>query len=85
MSGMVKVPVAYTLAAALPDTLPNRAEPKMAALAGPPLARRVIRQASSRNTLAMLVLSRMAPNRMNRKMMLDDAPMEEPHMPSFSR
>ena len=62
---MVKVPVAETLAAALPETLPKRALPKMAALAGPPLALRVTRQASSRNTLAILVFSSSAPNRMN--------------------
>ena len=50
---------------ALPETLPKRALPKMAALAGPPLALRVTRQASSRNTLAILVFSSSAPNRMN--------------------
>ena len=41
MSGMVKMPVPYTLADAEPEMVPNRAEAKMATLAGPPCELRV--------------------------------------------
>ena len=57
---------ARALAAALPETLPNRADPKMATFAGPPLAFLVSRQASSRNTRDMPLLSSREPNRTNR-------------------
>ena len=50
MSGMVKVPVLYTLATAEPEMEPNRAEAKMDTLAGPPFERRVATQARSRKT-----------------------------------
>ena len=68
MSGMVKMPVPYTLAEAEPEMVPKRAEAKMATLAGPPWDFLVSRQARSMNTLLMLLRSRNAPKMINSTM-----------------
>ena len=68
----------YTLAGEDPEIVPNRAEAKMATLAGPPRDFLVSRQARSMNRLLMLLRSRNAPNMMNAKIIVAPTARQEP-------
>ena len=64
ISGMVKVPVPTTLAAADPENVPNIADDTTAACAGPPRSRRVATSAIFSSASAAPVAWITTPNRM---------------------
>ena len=69
------------MAAALPEMVPNRAEAKMATLAGPPCELRVSRQARSIKMELILERSRNAPNMMNPNRVDVATPIGMPYTP----
>ena len=85
MSGMVKVPVLYTLATAEPEMEPKSAEAKMDTLAGPPLDLRVATHARSRNTCPSPAFWRKQPNMTKAKIMVEDTARGMPYRPSVTR
>jgi hypothetical protein len=82
MSGIVNVPVVVTLAVELPDSVPMTAEPRTAALAGPPRVLPAMAMAKSRKNLPAPVRSNIAPYKMNSSTNLADTPSGIPKMPS---
>ena len=81
ISGMVKAPVVTTLAMALPEMVPMMALEITAILAGPPRLAPASEMERSRKISLAPLTSKKAPNRMNRKMILQEVARAEPQMP----
>ncbi len=72
MSGIVNCPVVTTLATPEPLIVPMRPDATTATLAGPPRVWPTVPSAKSVKSLIIPACSRNVPNRMNRKMYVDE-------------
>ena len=82
---MVKAPVVATLAMEEPLIVPSSPEATMATLAGPPGLLPVSERARLLKNRAPPLPDRKAPNRMNRKMNVEETPTATPKTPSVVR
>ena len=81
--GMVKLPEPTVLATELPDTVPSSALVSTATLAGPPRRLPAMALHKSMKNSPTPVFSRKEPNRINRKIKVELAPMGVPNTPSW--
>ena len=65
-----------------PETVPNKAEDRTATFAGPPLAPPAIALHTSMKKCPIPVFSRRAPNKIKRKINVEQAPIGVPIIPS---
>ena len=79
---MVKEPEPTVFETEEPETVPKRADDKTATFAGPPLAPPAMALHTSMKKCPMPVFSSKAPNRMNKNIKVEHAPIGVPIIPS---
>ena len=82
--GIVKVPVVTVFAIEDPEIKPVIPDPKIAALAGPPLIFPTIAKAKSKKYFPPPAVSRSAPNKTNKKIKSTETPIGIPNIASWS-
>ena len=82
--GIVKVPVVTVLATEDPDIIPVIPEPKIAALAGPPLIFPTIAKAKFKKYWPPPAVSKSAPNKTNKNIKSTETPIGIPKIASWS-
>ena len=82
--GIVKVPVVTVFAIEDPEIKPVIPEPRIAALAGPPLIFPTMAKAKSKKYFPPPAVSKRAPNNTNKKMKSTETPIGIPNIASWS-
>ena len=80
--GIVKVPVVTVFATEEPDIIPVMPDPKIAALAGPPLIFPTIAKAKSKKYFPPPAVSKSAPNKTNKNIKSTETPIGIPNIAS---
>ena len=80
--GIVKVPVVTVFATEEPDIIPVMPDPKIAALAGPPLIFPTKAKAKSKKYFPPPAVSKSAPNKTNKNIKSTDTPIGIPNIAS---